>query len=67
MMKLRDAENKREQLGATNSGGRRQAADRTTALLISIVAVFLITELPQACHRERVGESNKLYRVLLLS
>ncbi|GMT10780.1 hypothetical protein PFISCL1PPCAC_2077, partial [Pristionchus fissidentatus] len=51
MLRLREAESKRRKLTNCSSNGlstkKTKTTDRTTAMLIVILAVFLITELPQ--------------------
>jgi hypothetical protein len=51
MAKLREAEKKRQQLllsnGTENSNYKRMTSDRTTAMLLAILIVFILTEFPQ--------------------
>uniref|UniRef100_A0A7E4UWH7 G_PROTEIN_RECEP_F1_2 domain-containing protein n=1 Tax=Panagrellus redivivus TaxID=6233 RepID=A0A7E4UWH7_PANRE len=47
MMKLRDADRKRQQLLVSNSDNKRITSDRTTAMLLTILVVFIATEFPQ--------------------
>ncbi|KAI6216710.1 7 transmembrane receptor [Aphelenchoides fujianensis] len=49
LLKLRRAEKKRQVLllNSGSDGSKRIASDRTTAMLLAILAVFLITEMPQ--------------------
>ncbi|GMS80109.1 hypothetical protein PENTCL1PPCAC_2284 [Pristionchus entomophagus] len=51
MLRLREAESKRRKLTSCSNNGntikKAKTTDRTTAMLIVILAVFLITELPQ--------------------